>query len=525
MAVDLRIKEHPVLVFKRGPKVRIYYRGRPIDAYEGETVGAALYAAGIKVLTRSLKYHRPRGFFCAIGKCSSCFMRVDGVPNVKTCVTPVRDGMRIEPQNCFPTAEHDAFNILDRLNLSLTPRLYYNLFTRPRFLNNLFLRFVRSLTGMGNFPTRGEGIKPAGESEWMDTEVAVIGGGPAGLSAAINAARLGCKVTLIDENNRLGGQLIKQTHMFFGSKEHFASVRGIDIAKKLSEEVQREKNIKVFLNSTVVGLYEGNILGVLREDRFVNLRAKKVIVATGAYERTLIFENNDLPGVMGAGGVQTLMNVYGIKPGNEALMVGSGNVGLIISYQLMQAGVKVKAVVEAAPKIGGYFVHAAKIRRLGVPILTSHTVKKAWGRNRVEGATIVQLDEKWEEIRGTERDIKCDLICVAVGLKPTYEFLYQAGCEMRFVPELGGHVPLRTKNMETTVKGVYIAGDTGGIEEAATAMIGGEIAGISAALSLGYGGKEAEELREKAIKELAELRSGPTSARIRAGLEKTLIEE
>lgn len=545
MSVDLRIKEHPILKFDRERKVELKYRGRKIRAFEGEPIGAALYAAGIKVLTRSLKYHRPRGFFCAIGKCSSCMMRVDGVPNVKTCVTPVGSGMKIEPQNCFPSTTLDMYGIMDRLSFAFPVGIYYRIFTRPRFANALFLKFIRLITGMGKFPGTSPKSKSMAKSEWRDTEVAVIGAGPAGLSAAIHASRLGCKVTLIDENHRLGGQLIKQTHMFFGSKEHFAGVRGIHIAKKLTDEVERQKNTEVLLNASVVGLYknparkpptsveeaksrehqEGNVLGVVQDDKFVNLRAKKVIVSTGAYEKTLIFENNDLPGVMGAGGVQTLMNVYGIKPGNEALMIGSGNVGLIISYQLMQAGIKVKGIVEAAPRIGGYFVHAAKIRRMGVPIFTSHTIKRARGRNRVEGATIVQLDERWKEVEGTEKNIKCDLICVAVGLKPTYEFLYQAGCDMKFIPELGGHVPLRTRNMETTVKGVYIPGDTGGIEEADTAVVGGRIAGISTALSLGYGGKEAEKLRKKAIKELKELRSGPTSTRIRAGLEKALIEE
>ncbi|MFQ6129556.1 MAG: FAD-dependent oxidoreductase [Candidatus Hadarchaeaceae archaeon] len=525
MAVDLRIKEHPILEFKRGPKVKIYFRRKKIDAYEGETIGAALYAAGVNVFTRSIKYHRPRGMFCAIGKCSSCMMRVNGVPNVKTCVVPVIDGMRVEPQNCFPSANHDFFNIMDRLSFALSSKSYFHLFARPRFLNALFLKLVWAFTGVGNFPSTRPEPGPISMNEWGDTEVAVIGGGPAGLSAAINAAKLGCRVTLIDENNRLGGQLIKQTHMFFGSRKHYAGVRGIYIPERLAEEVKRLKNIEVLLNASAFGIYEGNVIPIVQDNRYLKLRAKRIIVSTGAYERTLIFENNDLPGVMGAGGVQTLMNVYGIKPGNEALMVGAGNVGLIISYQLLQAGVKVKGIVEAMPRIGGYFVHAAKIRRMGVPIYISHTIKRAWGRKRVKGATIVQLDERWKEVKGTERNIKCDLICVAAGLKPTYELLYQAGCDMRFIPQLGGHVPLRTRNMETTVKGLYIPGDAGGIEEADTAMVGGKIAGLSAALSLGYGGKQAEELREEAIKELEELRSGPTSARIRDGIKKALIGE
>jgi sarcosine oxidase subunit alpha len=264
---------------------------------------------------------------------------------------------------------------------------------------------------------------------------------------------------------------------------------------------------------------------MLRE-KFFKLHAKKIVIATGAYEKTLVFENNDLPGVFGAGGAQTLMNVHGVRPGDCGVMVGAGNVGLIVSYQLLQAGINVNAVVEAMPRIGGYVVHAAKIRRAGVPILTSHTVVKAYGNKKVEGVKIARLDEKWRVVKGTERDIPCDFVCVSVGLKPTYELLYQAGCQMRFVPELGGHVPLRDKYLETSVSGLYIAGDVSGIEEASTAMLEGRIAGLSAAITLRKGEcKKIVELRKKTIKELDKIRSSPFGERIRSGLKKALIKK
>jgi sarcosine oxidase subunit alpha len=213
------------------------------------------------------------------------------------------------------------------------------------------------------------------------------------------------------------------------------------------------------------------------------------------------------------------MNVNGVRPGDEVLMIGAGNVGLIVSYQLLQAGVKVKAIIEAAKRIGGYQVHAAKVRRLGVPILTSHTVKRALGNKGVKGALVVRLDENWKEIPGSEREFKCDVICVAVGLKPTYELLYHAGCEMRYVAELGGYVAVHNKYMQTTNKSIYVAGDVAGIEEASTAMLEGCIAGISAALDL-VKNKKAEQRRKDAMTELAKIRASPFGARVRAGLLK-----
>jgi len=341
------------------------------------------------------------------------------------------------------------------------------------------------------------------------TEVAVIGGGPAGLSAAWVASSLGAKVLLIDENPSLGGQLIKQTHMFFGSKIHYCGVRGIDIARIL-EDLARDSGVQIIVDSTVIGLYDTMTLGVLKEEEFVEVEAKKVIVAAGATEKMLAFPNNDLPGVYGAGAVQTLMNVYGVRPGRRVLMVGSGNIGLIVSYQLLQAGVEVAAVLEAVPSIGGYWVHAAKIKRCGVEILVSHSIKEAIGEECVQGAVIVKLDENWTYIPGTERQIDCDTICIAVGLSPLSEVLHQSGCELTHLPELGGWVAVHDSNMETTREGIYVAGDASGIEEACTAMLEGRIAGSHAALSLHPSRKEkANRIAEEARLELAAFRAGP----------------
>jgi sarcosine oxidase subunit alpha len=260
---------------------------------------------------------------------------------------------------------------------------------------------------------------------------------------------------------------------------------------------------------------------VLKEEEFVQIEARKVIVATGATEKMLAFPSNDLPGIYGAGAVQTLMNVYGVRPGRRVLMVGSGNIGLIVSYQLLQAGVEVAAVVEAVPSIGGYWVHAAKIKRCGVEILVSHSIKEAIGEQWVEGAVIVKLDEDWTCIPGTERQIDCDTICLAVGLSPLSEVLHQSGCQLTYLPQLGGWVAVHDSNMETTQEGIYVAGDASGIEEACTAMLEGRIAGSHAALSLHPSAKdEANRIAEEAHLELTAFRAGPFGEMARTGKER-----
>jgi len=379
-------------------------------------------------------------------------------------------------------------------------------------------------------------------------DISIIGGGPAGLCAGAVAAELGAKVVIIDDNPIVGGQLIKQTHKFFGSKSHYCGVRGIDIAKIL-EEKNKHPNITLMLDASVVGYYEDNVLGVVQHDRFMKIYSPRIIFACGAAENLIAFPNNDLPGVYGAGAVQTLMNVHGVLPGKRALMVGSGNIGLIVSYQMMQAGIEVVALIEIMDKIGGYNVHAAKLRRLRVPILTSHTIKYAIGKDSVTGAVIVKVypasisqrdsnqtevgsnankalknrggvNKKFQPIKGTEKKLKVDMICLAVGLTPLSELLYQAGCRVIYVPELGGNVAWHNKDMETSQPGIFIAGDASGIEEASTAMLEGRIAGASAYESLFGKNDKAQQIILEAKEELQEIRQGPFGTKPRLGKEK-----
>ena len=473
----MRIREHPILDFRKGPLVEFEHDGRKLEGHEGESIAAALHAAGVRVLRHSIRLNRPRGFFCAIGRCSSCLMTVDGVPNVMTCVTALKAGMRIETQ-----------------------------------------------TGKGTIPDVRFTEAPSDPDYPRDlgsVPLAIVGAGPAGLSAAVAAGRLGVECVVLDENPVPGGQLIKQTHMFFGSKEHHARVRGIDIGEILLKEIE-DLPVSVMTGTTVLGLYPGKVLALLRNGRLHRLTADSVILATGASENMLAFPNGDLPGIYGAGAVQTLMNVDGVAPGKRVLMVGAGNIGLIVSYQLLQAGVEVVAVVEGLPEIGGYHVHAAKIRRAGVPVMTSHTLLHAVGTDRVEGAIISEIDGDWRPIEGTEIELEVDTICLAVGLTPNCELASQLGCDEAYVAELGGRVAIHDTNLETTVPGVYVAGDASGIEEASTAMLEGRLAGLSAAAKLltRPDADELTRLRIEVEEGLRALRGGPFGEHPRTGKRK-----
>jgi sarcosine oxidase subunit alpha len=353
-----------------------------------------------------------------------------------------------------------------------------------------------------------------------NTEVLVIGGGPAGLKAALGAAEQGAAVTLVERDPHLGGQLVKQTHMFFGSKEQYASERGFIIAEILSRAVEKHPNIKVLKNATLLGYYDDRAVTVEVSGKLKVIKPEAIILAAGAQENTLMFPNCDLPGIYGAGAVQTLMNVHAVLPGRRVAMVGAGNIGVIVSYQLLQAGVEVPAIIEALPNIGAYHVHASKVRRMGVSIFTSHTVLKAQGSEKLEGITFAEIDQNFTPLPGTEKELEVDVLCIAVGLTPLIEILFQAGCKMVYIPELGGHVPLRDYNLETSVPNIFVAGDAAGIEEASAAMVEGSVAGYSAAFNLGYGKESYEEKIALAREELNDLRRGPAGEKIRIGLHK-----
>ncbi len=475
---DYRIYEHPIIDFRRGRKIIFYYDDMVVEAYEGESVLAALYAMGVRIFNYTPD-GRGRGAFCMIGKCSSCLSIVDGVPNTRICIEPVREGMRVYRQHGFP-----------------------------------------------DFPkTYGGEV----DSEYIEADALVIGAGPAGLQAALTMAETGMKVVLVNDHYKLGGQLVKQTHRFFGDRRFYGGIRGFAIAEKLSKKVSEHENITVYTKALAYGFFKEGVVGVAvsgENKKNLLVKPKAVILSPGAAERLLPFTNNDLPGVMGAGAAQTLMNEYGVKPGEKALVIGSGNVGLIVSYQLIQAGVEVLGIAEILPRIGGWFVHAAKIRRLGVPIYTRHTIIRAEGREVVEKAVIAEVDEKFRPIPGSEKEFDVDLVLLAIGLQPNYTLASQAGAVMKFVPELGGLVPIRTWYLETSVPNMYIAGDASGIEEATTAFIEGEIAGLSAALKLGFGGEKELKRREDLLNYLwKEYRQAPVVSRAREGKLKVTVSE
>ena len=414
---DHRIHEHPILPAADPPTVPFSWRGERLLARPGETIASALFASGVRTFGHHPKDGAPQGIFCANGQCAQCTVVADGLP-VKSCMVSVRPGMAVQPLDGLP----------------VLPDV------------------------QGQFRTHA--------IETVDVECLIVGGGPAGLTAAIELAKAGVRVLLVDDKHRLGGKLVLQTHKFFGSIEAcHAGTRGIDIATKLEQEVRGFENVRIWLNSTALSVFSDRRVGVLRDNlQYFVVRPDILLVAAGAREKSLVFPGNTLPGVYGAGAFQTLVNRDLVRPTERLFVIGGGNVGLIAGYHALQAGIGVVGLCEAMPECGGYKVHKDKLVRMGVPVYTSHTVLRAEGRDEVEAVTIAQIDRKWKPIPGTEKRFECDTILVAVGLDPVDEFLHKAR-------EFG--LP------------AMAAGDSEEIAEASAAMFTGRIRGLEIARRLG----------------------------------------
>lgn len=413
---DYRIREHPILAIDDEPTVEFTWKGRTMVAREGETVASALFANGVRIFGHHHKDEAPQGLFCANGQCAQCLVMADGLP-IKSCMVPVRPGMVVEPMD-----------------------------GKPRLPN------------VGGAPET-HGIKT------VDIECLIIGGGPAGLSAAIELGKAGVRTLIVDDKHRLGGKLVLQTHKFFGSIEAcYAGTRGIDIAEKLEQEAGDFENVQIWLDTTALAVFSDRKVGLLREGHYALVRPQILLVATGAREKSLAFRGNTLPGVYGAGAFQTLVNRDMVKSADRLFIVGGGNVGLIAGYHALQAGIEVVGLCEALPECSGYKVHKDKLARLGVPIYTSHTVLSANGEDQVESVTIAEIDNNWEAVPHTEQTFVCDTVLVAVGLDPVDEFVDRAR-------QFG--LP------------VYAAGDAEEIAEASAAMFTGRIRGLEIAKALG----------------------------------------
>jgi sarcosine oxidase subunit alpha len=374
----MRLPPQPGERIDRSREVSFYFDGWRVTGFEGDTMGSAVAASGRRIFSRSFKYHRPRGLYCCSGHCPNCLMTVDGVPNVRVCVEPIRDGAVVEPQNVLGGLRFDVLSVVDKMGGPFTPvGFYYRTMIRPRRLWPLYEKMLRNVAGLGRVDEKG-GHSRRYDVEHRKARVLVIGGGKAGRAAALAAASAGPGVVLVDESY---------------------DVSGVEL-----------DGVEVVAPARALGIWEGNLVPIDAGTVMYRFRAERIVVATGALEQPLVHPGNDLVGVMLPSAVRRLVRDFAVQPGENAVVIATDDGGLGVADDLRDIGVVVNRVVD---------LREGQPREL-----------EAYGRKgRLRG---LLLDGDM---------VECDLLVASAGRQPSYSLLAQAGARVEYEPALGVFVP------------------------------------------------------------------------------------
>jgi sarcosine oxidase subunit alpha len=409
-----RLEARPDERIDRSKQVTFTFEGKSISGFEGDTIGSALFASGQRVFSRSFKYHRPRGLQCCSGHCANCQMTVDGIPNVRVCTEPVRDGAVVSGQNYVGSLERDLMQATDKLGgLFTPPGFYYKTFIRPRKLWPLYEKILRNAAGLGKLDPNGSRSERV-DVEHRHVDVVVIGGGQAGLEAALAAAQAGESVVVVDEGPEVGGGLL-------------AELGGVVTARALAEQV-RMAGAEVLAPATAIGVFEQGLVPVAHGNLLLKIRAHRVVVASGVVEQPLVFPGNDLVGVMLPDGARRLVNFWSIKPGERAVVLTVDDRGVMAAEDLEVAGVEISRLIDF---------------RQGEP----PNIEARGRKGRVTDVVV------------NGQVTKCDLVVMSGSPQPNYKLLAQAGARVEYDSPRGIFVP---KDLPDDVEAVgAVTGDVG----------------------------------------------------------------
>lgn len=458
----------------RNKKISFSFEGETFTGFEGDTISSALWAADQKILGRSFKYHRPRGVL-SLANHDVNVMLTDGLDtNMRGDVVEVKEGMSLYAVNTSGGVKKDKNSYIDSISPLLPVGFYYKAFHTPRRLFPFWEGVIRRAAGLGivnfNYP------RILKRKQHSHCDLLVVGAGPTGLSAAYVAAKAGLEVTLIDENRHAGGSL---GYNRAGDEAAFAQL------DDLLSKVASQPNITVRTDAYAAGYYPDHLIPIVEASGITKVRAKTVIVASGAFEQPPVFRYNDLPGVMLGSAAQRMIYRYGVRPFSNGIVVTANDYGYRVAIDLLEAGAKVVAVVDLRTGANGG-KEAAELTHRGIKIYAGHCVYEALGtsdKSAVRGAVICAYDDKANvALTDNKFTLECDGIAMSAGWAPAAALLYQAGSAMQFDYGVEQFVPSRLPD------GMFAAGKVNGIFDLEQRMRDGVRAANDA---LNYLGKEA----------------------------------
>ncbi len=471
-----RLDQLPTLRINAEKKISLNYDGKTCHGVSGDTIATALYASGVRVFSRSLKYHRPRGLYSLDGESSNTFMQANGIPNVCTEKTLLKKETTVKAQNVKGTPEKDLLGFIDKLDWAMPAGFYYRTMHKPAKMWPIALKQVRKTAGLGKISP--DFRMPGTYDEIYPTaDVCVVGGGPAGMSAALAAGERGLRVILLESRPWLGG--------FFDYRraEYDNSIHLFERARELAEALEQIPSVRIFSHTSVVGAYSNNLITAFQiggesdhfDERYLEIRANSVVVATGCIERPLLFENNERPGVMQIGCAHRLARTYGLLPGENAVFSIGHDLGIEAALDLSDLGVTVSMVADIRED-GQDPALVAGLAAKNIPFLRGWVANSVHGESSVNKVTLSTL-------QGTHRrDFECDLLVASAGMTPVYGPLSLARAEMVYDNHTGFFLPSKLPDK------VHAAGRLLGLNDSLAIEASGRLAGVLAAADCGAAG-------------------------------------
>lgn len=465
----------------RDAPVRFRYDGAEYAGFAGDTLASALLANNVRVVGRSFKYHRPRGIYSIGAEEPNALFHVRSgsrkEPNTRATVAELYDGLAATSQNAWPSVKHDISAVNGWLSAFLPAGFYYKTFMGPtRSAWMFYEHIIRKAAGLGS--ASREPDPDAYEKVNLHCDVAIIGGGAAGLSAAQAAAKTGARVVLLDEGSQLGGWLLNERRSLDGQDaQHWVMQLAATLAGK--------PNVTVLTRTTAFGLYDHGEIGAvervtdhlgdpnpdLPRQRFWKIFAREIVLATGAIEQPLVFEGNDRPGVMLAGAVRGYLNRHAVACGRRAVVATNNDAGYLTAFDLQDAGIAVAAIVDTRP--GERNAVQAKASDRGLRVIADAAIMRTRYRGALAGVEVAGHSRKFRET------IACDLVAASGGLLPTLHLSSHLGHRPVFDSERGIFLP-------SPDCGLFTAGSCAGHFMLRDCLSGGAQAGVSAAMAAGF---------------------------------------